>query len=261
MGSKKYQHIPHGYYPKRAAQRPSRLLEAFGREVAGGFLEKESGPLKVQAPPSVRQFGAEHRTGIILSTHRSWTDIVYAVEATQVVGIERVRQVSKLENLQVHPVASWFLHKVGMIALDRDHPDIEGLASTLPALIRHGESALLYGEGTRVKNDVHRVGRLRRTPAMLALQYNLPVILLSMVGNATGETRQSERSLRGHHLGVPTAPVAVFGEVVHLEPLPPHPTDKQLMLATGAATRGLQGQLQALHDQAYELREGLLAAA
>lgn len=256
-----YETLPPDYYPKRARQHVNWPLHFIGRKLLSAHMRYEQGPLTVVVPDSVKQRAKIERPVIVTPTHRSWLDIGIFVEATERAGLHHVRPMSKIENIQTHPLAAWFFHQVGLFAVDRGEADFEGINTVFEALYERGQHGLIFPEGTRVKEDVERIGKIARTPAMMALKYGFDLVPLAIVGASEGETQPSKLTVHGKHLPVATAPVAQFGDVIYVDQLPFDTTDKQLMLATGALTRSLRESMQQTTDAAYRTRSELLLAA
>lgn len=254
-----YETLPPEYYDERARQRINWPLHFIGRKALSGFLRVEQGHgLTISAPQSVRDYAKTGKPMLVSATHRSWMDISMFVQATQKVGIDHTRPLSKIENLQKHAALSWYYHQVGLFAAVREDPDLEGIDKVFTAASERKQNTLVFPEGTRVLDDIEHVNSYARTPAMMAMTHGFAIVHLAMVGGGVGETIDSRHIFKGKHIPVADHPVALFGEVIQLQFDP----DTALVRQAGIATRTiLKPDLQQTLDLAYETRAHLMQAA
>lgn len=254
-----YESLPPDYYDKRARQHINWPLHFIGRKALSAFLRIEQGSgLTVRAPQSVRDYAKTGKPMLVSATHRSWMDISMFVQATQKVGIDHTRPLSKIENLQKHVALSWYFHQVGLFAAVREDPDLEGIDKVFTAASARRQNTLVFPEGTRVLDDIEHVNSYARTPAMMAMTHGFAIVHLAMVGGGVGETIDSRHTFKGEHIPVANHPVAQFGEVIQLEYNP----DVALVRQAGIATRTiLKPDLQQTLDIAYDTRTQLMRTA
>jgi len=247
-----YETLPPDYYDKRARQHINYPLHFIGRKAISAFLRVEQGSgLTVKAPQSVYDYAKTGRPILVSATHRSWMDISMFVQATQKVGIDHTRPLSKIENIQKHPALSWYYHQVGLFAAVREDPDLEGIDKVFTAASARRQNTLVFPEGTRVLDDIEHVNTYARTPAMMAMAHGFAIVHLAMVGGGVGETIDSRHKIKGKNIPVADHPVAQFGEVIHLDFDP----DAPLVRQAGIATRTiLKPDLQQTLDAAYVTR-------
>ena len=133
------------------------------------------------------------RTYIFVSNHQSIYDIpvIFASVPYQ------LRIIAK-ESLARFPVLGWHLKRGGHLFVDRRHPDRSGILKRWRALVSEGLSLIIFAEGTR-SWDGH-VGRFKAGSFMLAIQAELPIVPLAVVGTRAvmpkGRLRTEPASVR-----------------------------------------------------------------
>jgi hypothetical protein len=255
--------LPPDYYEKRAKQKTGRLLHFAGRKALEGLQRFEGGTsLTIVPHESVVKAAQTGTSVLVLSTHRSdFLDIGFFVSATQKVGLKYTRPLSKIENIQLPQPVPAFFHRVGLIAIDRGDVDSAGVEQVFGAMKARGQHPLIFPEENRIYENITQVHRLKRTAAMMALMFNMPIAPLAIVGGGRGETVPSRHGFRGRHLQMADHPVAQFGELIRLEPRAGF-DGEHLVREAGLLTRTvLTPAMQATLDAAYETRAHLLAAA
>jgi 1-acyl-sn-glycerol-3-phosphate acyltransferase len=114
-------------------------------------------------------------TYVFVSNHQSIYDIpvVFASLPYQ------LRIIAK-ESLARFPVLGWHLKRGGHLFVDRQHPDRAGILKRWRALLSEGLSLVIYAEGTRSPDG--RVGRFKAGSFLLAIQAQLPIVPLAVIG-------------------------------------------------------------------------------
>lgn len=85
------------------------------------------------------------------------------------------------ESLGKFPVIGWHLRRTGHMLVDRSKPDRAKIFAWAGRLTANGLSLILFPEGTRSVDG--RVGKFKAGTFFLALDANLPVVPLSIVGS------------------------------------------------------------------------------
>lgn len=255
-----YKELPPDYFQNRADQDINRILHFAGRKALSSLQRVEGKRLTVVSHPTVVSAVETGESVLVLPNHRSWMDIGFFVEATQRVGLKYTRPFSKPGNIQHPQPIPWFFHKVGLISRG-DAQDTEGVARVFKAMKEHGQHPLIFPEETRIKDDVRRVHKLKRTAALMALMFDMPIAPLGIAGAGTGETVPSRHSLRGRHIQVADTPVAQFGSIIRFE-RPSEIDEGHIVRIAGILTREvLTPALQSTVDAAYATRETLQRSA
>jgi 1-acyl-sn-glycerol-3-phosphate acyltransferase len=114
-------------------------------------------------------------TYVFVSNHQSIYDtpVIFASLPFQ------LRIIAK-ESLARFPVLGWHLRRGGHLFVDRRHPDRAGILKRWRALVSEGLSLIIYAEGTR-SPDGH-VGRFKAGSFLLAIEAQLPVVPVSVIG-------------------------------------------------------------------------------
>ena len=115
------------------------------------------------------------KTYVFVSNHQSIYDtpVVFASLPYQ------LRIISK-ESLAYFPVLGWHLRRGGHLFVDRRHPDRAGILGKWRALVSNGLSLIIYAEGTR--SDDGRVNRFKAGSFLLAIQAQLPIVPIAIIG-------------------------------------------------------------------------------
>jgi 1-acyl-sn-glycerol-3-phosphate acyltransferase len=161
------------------------------------------------------------------------------------------RPVAK-DSLFGNPVVAWTFHQWGAVAVDRENPNFVGINNTFGAFLKAGNTVNVFTEGTRVKTETRIVRPPKRTAHILALRHGLPIVPLAIAGVAVDD----ERNWFGR--GKQNSVVAVFGEPMHMPPLPEGDTRSQeRFILSQARERAaeLHDVQQQLLNTAYEIRE------
>jgi 1-acyl-sn-glycerol-3-phosphate acyltransferase len=116
------------------------------------------------------------RSYVFVANHQSIYDIpiVFASLPYQ------VRIISK-EAIGRFPFLGWHLRRTGHLLVNRRRGDREAILSWLRGLRSYGLSLVVFPEGTRSRSG--RVARFKGGTFMLALEAELPVVPLSIVGS------------------------------------------------------------------------------
>lgn len=129
-------------------------------------------PMKLLFPG--KALGREHLpegTGYILAfNHRSGKDIPLSFYA--VPGFRHF--VSKEEHYN-HALFRWLFPRLGVIAVDREKPDLSTIRKVANVL-RNGEVLGIFPEGTRNRDDSAEMLQFKSGTALFALQNKVPVI-------------------------------------------------------------------------------------
>ncbi len=179
----------------------------------------------------------EHGGYVLAPSHRSMMDIPFAGWVTR----RRLRYMGKQSLFDV-PVLGWLFTILGGFPVQRDGTDRKALRESM-AMLQSGEILLVYPEGTRQHGP--KIQELQPGAAYLALRAGVPVLPVGMAG--------TEEILRDH-----TSKIPHFGRVAIVvgEPIVPEPRASGLVprAEVDALTARLHDELQALFDEAYELR-------
>jgi 1-acyl-sn-glycerol-3-phosphate acyltransferase len=191
----------------------------------------------------VRVIGIEHvpaSGGFILApSHRSMMDIPLAAIVTK----RRIRFMGKSSLFGV-PVLGTLFTWLGGISVERDGTDRKAVRDSV-AMLDAGEVLCVYPEGTR--QNGRKIQPLQPGAAYFALRSGCPIIPIGIAG--------AEEILREK-----SDPVPRFGKVTIVvgAPLVPEPRSSGVVPRekVDALTATLADSLQAVLDDAYELRDG-----
>ena len=114
-------------------------------------------------------------TYVFVSNHQSIYDtpVIFASLPYQ------LRIIAK-ESLARFPVLGWHLRRGGHLFVDRRRPDRGGILRRWRALVSEGVSLIIYAEGTRSRDG--RVGRFKGGSFLLAIEAQLPIVPVAVVG-------------------------------------------------------------------------------
>ena len=114
-------------------------------------------------------------TYVFVSNHQSIYDIpvIFASLPFQ------LRIIAKA-SLARFPVLGWHLRRGGHLFVDRRHPDRAGILKRWRTLVSEGLSLIIFAEGTRSWDG--RVARFKAGSFLLAIQANLPIVPLAVIG-------------------------------------------------------------------------------
>jgi 1-acyl-sn-glycerol-3-phosphate acyltransferase len=179
----------------------------------------------------------QHGGYVLAPSHRSMMDIPFAGWLTR----RRLRYMGKQSLFDV-PALGWLFTILGGFPVQRDGTDRRALRESI-AMLRAGEILLVYPEGTRQHGP--KIQPLQPGAAYLALRAGVPIVPVGIAG--------TEEILRGHPGKFPH-----FGRVAIVvgEPIVPVARASGLVprAEVDAVTAQLHDALQALFDEAYELR-------
>lgn len=250
--------FPPHYYRDVAQADVSGLWHGMGMVLTKMAFSARQGGVRVYAPDSV--VNLEEPT-IITATHRSGMDIPLFAHATESVGLHHVRAVGKRE-LMDDSRMRWYYERNGIIAVDRDKPDIDGLTQAQRTLLDRGVSVLNFIEGTRIHTDVRRVRNFKASAMLLSVMSGAPITPLAFAGvskeiNPETEEVVDEDSRSPFFFGLPV--VANFGEPIYSDAEPTldnsrKPTREQVRAARRLSER-VHESLQQTLDEAYYIRE------
>jgi 1-acyl-sn-glycerol-3-phosphate acyltransferase len=189
----------------------------------------------------LRMRGAERlpeEGGFVLApSHRSMMDIPFAGWVTS----RQLRYMGKQSAFNV-PVLGALFKILGGFPVQRDGTDRKALRESI-AMLQNGEILLVYPEGTRQHGP--KIQPLQPGAAYLALRAGVPLVPLAIAG--------TEEIMRDHSGKLPH-----FGRVAVVvgEPIIPEVRSSGLVprAEVDALTVKLHDSLQALFDEAYELR-------
>src|SRR5207249_11859210 len=114
-------------------------------------------------------------TYVFVSNHQS----IYDTPVTFASLPYQLRIIAK-ESLARFPVLGWHLRRGGHLFVDRRHPDWAGILKRWRALVSDGVSLIIYAEGTRSPDG--RVARFKAGSFLLAIQAQLPIVPLAVIG-------------------------------------------------------------------------------
>ena len=175
---------------------------------------------------------------VLAPSHRSMMDIPFAGWVTR----RRLRYMGKQSLFDI-PVLGWLFTVLGGFPVQRDGTDRKALRESI-AMLQAGEILLVYPEGTRQHGP--KIQPLQPGAAYLALRAGVPVVPVGIAG--------TEEIFRDHKSKLPH-----FGRVAIVvgEPIMPEPRASGLVprAEVNALTARLHDELQALLDEAYELRD------
>jgi 1-acyl-sn-glycerol-3-phosphate acyltransferase len=115
-------------------------------------------------------------TYVFVANHQSFYDIPILFWSLP----HQLRIIAK-ESLGSFPLIGWHLRRTGHMLVDRKHPDRAKIFGWAARLTKNGLSLILFPEGTRSRDG--RVGRFKAGTFFLALDANLRVVPLSIVGS------------------------------------------------------------------------------
>ena len=150
-----------------------------------GVMAVKNGNFVSEIPESVKQIKGP---AVIASTHRSWLDIPYFVQATERADLRYARPVAK-DSLFKSKFLALVFHKLGAVAVDRKQPNFEGINKSFGAFLDAGNSINAFTEGTRVKSDTRTVLQPKKTAFHLALRHEVPIVPLAIAGVAVDDKR------------------------------------------------------------------------
>lgn len=116
------------------------------------------------------------RTYVFVSNHQSIYDIPILFASLPY----QLRIIAK-ESLGNFPFLGWHLRRTGHMLVDRAHPDRSKIFDWGSRLTSHGLSLLVFPEGTRSVDG--RVRRFKRGMFVVALEAELPIVPLSVIGS------------------------------------------------------------------------------
>ena len=117
-----------------------------------------------------------HGTYVFVANHQSIYDIPILFWSLP----HQLRIIAK-ESLGKFPVIGWHLSRTGHMLVDRSKPDRAKIFGWAARLTKNGLSLILFPEGTRSIDG--RVGKFKAGTFFLALDANLRVVPLSIVGS------------------------------------------------------------------------------
>jgi 1-acyl-sn-glycerol-3-phosphate acyltransferase len=85
------------------------------------------------------------------------------------------------ESLGRFPFLGWHLRRTGHMLVDRSRPDRHAIFGWASALTSKGLSLIVFPEGTRSRDG--RVGRFKGGTFYLALEAELPIVPVSVIGS------------------------------------------------------------------------------
>jgi 1-acyl-sn-glycerol-3-phosphate acyltransferase len=174
---------------------------------------------------------------VLAPSHRSMMDIPLSAIVTN----RRIRSMGKASLFRI-PVLGTLFSWLGGFPVARDGTDRKAVRDSV-AMLEGGEVLCVFPEGTRQNGP--KIQPLQPGAAYLALRAGVPILPLGMAG--------SEEILRDHR-----SPIPHFGRVVITvgEPIVPEVRTSGVVARdkVDALTQRLSDSLQALFDQAYELR-------
>jgi 1-acyl-sn-glycerol-3-phosphate acyltransferase len=115
-------------------------------------------------------------TYVFVANHQSFYDIPILFWSLP----HQLRIIAK-ESLGKFPVIGWHLSRTGHMLVDRSRPDRAKIFGWAGRLMSNGLSLILFPEGTRSRDG--RVGKFKAGTFFLALDANLRVVPLSIVGS------------------------------------------------------------------------------
>jgi 1-acyl-sn-glycerol-3-phosphate acyltransferase len=115
-------------------------------------------------------------TYVFVANHQSFYDIPILFWSLP----HQLRIIAK-ESLGQVPVIGWHLRRTGHMLVDRSRPDRAKIFDWAARLTKNGLSLILFPEGTRSVDG--RVGKFKAGTFFLALDANLRVVPLSIVGS------------------------------------------------------------------------------
>ena len=115
-------------------------------------------------------------TYVFVANHQSFYDIPLLFWSLP----HQLRIIAK-ESLGRFPVIGWHLQRTGHMLVDRSKPDRGKIFAWAGRLTTNGLSLILFPEGTRSRDG--RVGKFKAGTFFLALDANLRVVPLSIVGS------------------------------------------------------------------------------
>jgi 1-acyl-sn-glycerol-3-phosphate acyltransferase len=175
---------------------------------------------------------------VIAPVHRSGVDFLIAALITR----RRTRWMAK-SNLWNYPVLGWVADSFGAFAVHRGQADRTALRTAASAL-RSGQPLVIFPEGTRQEGD--RVQRLFDGASWLACRESVPLVPVGIAGT-------DEVMPRGSKLIRPAKVTVVVGEPLQPPSGSGARVDRQ---AVSELTARLNGELQAVYDQARAIRSG-----
>lgn len=236
------------YYEWAANTNVNKPLHYAASRVLFGVMAVKNGLFKTEIPESVKQIKGP---AVVASTHRSWLDIPYFVQATERAGLRYARPVAK-DSLFNNRVLALAFHQLGAVAVDRNQPNFNGINTAFGAFLDAGYSVNAFTEGTRVKTDTRTVLQPKKTAFHLALRHEVPIVPLAIAGVAVDDERSPL------WFGRPV--VAVMGEPIYLPRLiegDERTVQKFIFAQSREHLAELHNVQQMCLDRAYEIREAV----
>jgi 1-acyl-sn-glycerol-3-phosphate acyltransferase len=119
---------------------------------------------------------------IVAGNHLSFLDPLLA----GVVTPRDLTFMSKIENFQIHPLASWALRNYGAFPVRRGEGDVGAIKKALQVL-RDGGALFIAPEGTRSRN--RKLGEPHEGLALLAWRSGVPIVPLGISGVEEAKAR------------------------------------------------------------------------
>ena len=115
-------------------------------------------------------------TYLFVSNHQSIYDIpvIFASLPFQL-------RITAKASLGRFPFLGWHLQRAGHLLVDRRNPDRSGILAGWRGLVSNGLSLIVFPEGTRSVDG--RVGPFRAGSFLMALEVQLPIVPLAVVGS------------------------------------------------------------------------------
>ena len=115
------------------------------------------------------------RSYVFVSNHQSIYDFPILITSIPF----QLRIIAKA-SLGIFPVIGWHLRYAGHLLIDRTRAGMAVLSS-LAALMRRGQSLIVFPEGTRSKNE--QVLPFRRGLFLMAIKSGLPIVPVAVIGS------------------------------------------------------------------------------
>jgi 1-acyl-sn-glycerol-3-phosphate acyltransferase len=143
-------------------------------------------------------------TYVFVANHQSVYDIPILFWSLP----QQLRIIAK-ESLGRFPVIGWHLRRTGHMLVDRSRPDRARIFGWAGRLTQNGLSLILFPEGTRSRDG--RVGKFKAGTFFLALDANLRVVPLSVVGSRHVMLKGRLATYPGHVKLVVHSPIDTAG--------------------------------------------------
>jgi len=188
-------HIPDNYYEEIATNGPNSFIHWAGRALIAPYRYAMHGSpvIDTTAGFDLMRSNGEFEPGniIIPATHRSGKETVFQPAVFEAVGLHHARPLSKKEKNMDHPAMRWGMHQLGVFAVDKKSPNVQGVAEAQRRILLGGGIITVYVEGTRIYTNIDRVAILQKGAIFTAVENDSLIIPHAVAGMSTVKVGES----------------------------------------------------------------------